>query len=322
METMPPVSTRFAQMNPAARTRLLMAGAIAGALLAIGITVLLTTAISDDDKPSGPPPLPARVKAAFEAPAGTCLNWEKADATDMRRIACERPHLFEITEVRDLTAKFPKGAKSPSVDKWIELANSECAKGAKSYLGEGLDPHGKLKLSLLRPSEQAWKAGRREVRCGVQWTAPGGELQLIKGPAAKFSQSDVWPRGTCLGIENKTVGDPIDCANPHSYEMLAVLNLRDKFGKAYPSERDQKAWLDTKCARVAKAYTGGLNLEKKKLILTWDTRKKASWAAGSYLVNCKVAAVLDDESGLAPITGGIAKKEPPPTTTKSKPKAG
>ncbi|MGH3451894.1 MAG: septum formation family protein, partial [Haloechinothrix sp.] len=143
------------------------------------------------------------------------------------------------------------------------------------------------------------------------WAGPGGTLQPTSGLVAAQDQSPVWPAGTCLALVGKTVGDPIDCAEPHSYEMIAVVDVSDEFGKEYPSEKEQHAWLDKTCSKLAEEYTGGLDLGKKKLILAWDTRQEESWDAGSYLVNCKVGAKLADGSGLAPVTGSI--KEAPTT---------
>lgn len=325
MDPMSSLMQRFSRMNPASRTRLIMTGAVAGALLAIAITVGITTSDSPGADGADPRSAPARVKAAYEVPVGACLHWSESDGSDMHRVSCLRPHQLEVTEIRDLSRTYPKGAKAPSIGKWQALAKKECASGVKRYLRKSLDPHGKLRLTVVRPSEADWHQGKRQVRCGVQWIGPGGGLRTLTGPARKLDQSDVWPSGTCLALVNKTLGDPVDCAKAHSYEMIAKVDLSTEFGKSYPSEGKQKAWLDTKCAKLAQTYTGGKNLEKQKLILTWDTRKRSSWAAGSYLVNCKVAAVLKDGSGLAPVTGSIAKgaKKPSATTTTSrKPKAG
>jgi len=74
---------------------------------------------------------------------------------------------------------------------------------------------------------------------------------------------------------------------------------------AYPSQDDQKAWLDTECNKAAADYTGGADLDAKKLILTWDLREQESWDAGSTKVNCKVASALPDKSGLQAVTGSI-----------------
>lgn len=102
----------------------------------------------------------------------------------------------------------------------------------------------------------------------------------------------------------------------------ALIDLSDEFGKSYSSRSKQDTWLDKKCSSVADKYTGGADLEKMKLIVSWDTRTKASWRAGAYLVNCKVAALLEDKSGLAPVTGSVAKgaRDEQKPSTSDKPK--
>lgn len=301
------------------RTRLLMAGAVAGALLAIAISVFATTTSDDNGGTTPSEGSPELFKAPYDVPTGSCLTWQRPDGADMHEVKCDEPHLFEVTEIIDLSKDYARGAPQLSTKQWRTLAERKCHKGAEEYLHNKLDPVGKFKLSVLPPSEGDWFRGLRTVRCGLQRPGPGGGLQPLNDRAAELNQSDVWLKGTCLGIIDKTVGDPADCAKKHSYEIIAVVDLSDEFGKSYPSKRKQEAWLDTRCTKLAGGYTGGLKLEKKKLILTWDTRDKASWDAGSFLVNCKVGAILDDNSGLAAVTGSIAKPEKKPTpTTKRK----
>ncbi len=282
-----------------------MAGAVVGALLALALSVLVTSSASDDAAQAARNGV--RMKASYDAPAGSCLIWDKGTGENMRRIACEQEHLFEVTEILDISKDFPPDAAAPGAEYWRKIATDRCTEGAADYLGEPLDPHGKLQVSALKPSDADWAAGNRELRCGLWWAAPGGELQETSGPAALADQSLIWPAGTCLALAGKTVGDPIGCAQPHAYEMIAVVDLSDEFGKKYPSQKRQHAWLDERCSDLADKYTGKLDLAKKKLILTWDTRTKESWQAGSFKVNCKVGAKLPDGSGLAPVTGSIEK---------------
>lgn len=309
------------------RTRLLMFGAVAGAVLALAIS--MAVASSQDGgtggRPGGAGPegggLPSPdaeygIKYAFAAPVGTCLSWKSDDGGDMRQVKCSEPHVFEVTQVLDVGKDYPAGAEQPGVSQWRDIAKERCGKGTETYLGHKLDPEGKLQLSALRPNAADWKRGNRELRCGLWRIGPGGSLQPTKGPAVEQDQSNIWATGTCLALAGKTVGDPVDCDRKHSYEMISVVDLGDEFD-GYPSKKKQDAWLDKTCAKAAKAYTGGKDLEKLKLIVSWDTRTKASWAAGSELVNCKVGALLDDKSGLAGVTGSIAKSADKPTTKPS-----
>jgi len=265
-------------------------------------------------------------RAAFHSPPGSCLTWDQADANDARTVGCDQAHLFEITGVVTVADKFPPGSPSPDLPLWRQIAQERCRDGAQSYLGKAIDPYGKLTLGVLRPTEEQWADGDRELRCGLQWAGPGGSLQRIDQPAAEMNQSDVWKVGSCLALTGKTVGDPIECVQPHAYEIVAEVDLGAQFPDGFPSREDQQAFLDTECTRLAGEYTAGRDLAKDGLILTWDLREESSWEAGSKLVNCSVGAKLADGSGLAPVTGsikstGVPAPAPPPEAPPAEPPA-
>lgn len=282
-------------------TRIALAVAGVGAAAAI---VALTVFAQSDDAPEAADP------DAHTAPVGACLDWASADGKDMRQVPCSAQHRFEITEVVDVSAVYPADADLPSSKKWRDLAARRCAAGAETYLGQRVDPEGKLQVSALRPRESDWSDGARDLRCGLWRVGPGGSAQPLKGPAVEEDQSNVWQPGTCLGLRDKTVGDPVPCAEKHSYEVVAVIDLADRF-KKYPSQAKQDEWLATQCAQASKRFTKGKKLPGN-LDVTWDRRSSDSWRAGSRKVNCKVGAALDDGSGLAAVTGSVkdATKKP------------
>ncbi|RZQ62084.1 septum formation family protein [Amycolatopsis suaedae] len=298
------------------RTWLLMAGAMFGAVLALSLSMLFSWGPAEvaGGTGGGAADTAAR-REAFRSPPGSCLTWDRPDAGDAKLIGCEAPHRFEVIGLVNVADRFPPDVPSPDLSQWRQIAEERCTKMAGDYLHKPLDPFGKLSVGVLYPSAEEWDDGDRELRCGLQWAAPGGQLQLITGPASAQEQSNIWKVGTCLALAGKTVGDPIECTKPHAYEIVGELDLTSKFPDEFPEPDEQKTWLDTECNRLVEDYTGGLDLGAEKLILTWDTREKASWEAGSTKVNCKVGAKLEDGSGLAPVTGSIhkdAKSEAPP----------
>lgn len=295
------------------RTQLLMAGAAVGAIVALALSWVFSWQVEQKD-----PVLVAQEQAreqAFVSPPGSCLTWTKPDAADAKTVSCAQPHLFEVVGVVDISAQYPRGAPTPDLTTWRKIAQEHCAEPAKKYLGTPLDPFGKLTVGMLRPPEQEWAEGDRKLRCGVQWAGPGGELQTLTGPAAEEDQSMVWEPGKCLALMGKTVGDPVDCTGPHSYEIIATLDLTDRFDDGYPSESDQNTWLDVECNKAADEYTGGADLAEQGLIVGWDVREQESWSVGSTKVNCKVGATLEDGSGLAVVKGSVKKAEEPSETT-------
>lgn len=298
------------------RTRLMMAGAFVGAMLALSLSWTFSWDAAGQSQASER----QRVQeAALNAAPGQCLNWNQQRARDARVVPCSQQHLFEVTSVQDISRQYPRATRPPSMPKWREIAEKRCGKNIEKYLGEPLDPHGRYSLTILRPTRAEWRTGERKVRCGLQRTGPGGGLLPTTGYAAQQPQSNVFEPGTCLGLLGKSVGGPVDCAEPHAYEIIATLDLttKFKFTDGHPSPKDQNAWLDKKCNSALKTYTGGADIGDKGLLLGWETVRKKSWNAGSTKVNCKVGKPLEDGSGLAPITGSIGKKPEKSTSNES-----
>lgn len=304
------------------RTRVVMVGVFLGAIIALSLSEAFSWGggVAGGGKVEESP----AAQAAFHSTAGSCLNWQQPDASDIHLVPCAQPHLYEVTGVVNIADRYPSGVPAPSVDEWRDLAMARCADGAQKYLGRPLDPFGKFTVSALRPDTSEWSDGDRDMRCVLQWAAPGGALQEITGNAAGQSQAPVWSPGTCLALAGKTVGNPIDCAQPHAYEIVSTIDLKTHFTDTYPSQRDQAAWLDTECDHDLQSYAGGVDLDAQHLILSWDLREQESWDAGSTLVNCKVAAKLPDNSGLAPVTGSIRQQaqDAPPASSSAPPPGG
>ncbi|MBB4687040.1 hypothetical protein BJY18_004525 [Amycolatopsis jiangsuensis] len=297
-------------------TRVVMAGVFLGAIIALALSVTFswTSALAGGEEGE----LNEAAQQAFHSPPGSCLTWSAADASDAHVVPCTRPHLFEVTGSVDIGAQFTEDAPFPSLDQWQQIAQQKCNSDVRPYLGHALDPYGKLTTNLLRPAAAQWADGDRQLRCGLQWAGPGGTLQPTTGAAKDQDQSPVWEPGTCLALAGKGVGDPVGCGRPHSYEIIATLDLAGEFKDGYPKQDDQKSWLDTECTKAAKDYTGGADLGEKKLTLGWDVREQESWDAGSTKVNCKVAATLSDGSGFQAVTGSV-KAQSTPASSQSAP---
>lgn len=303
---MSPSAARFRPSLQTLSTRLVMGGIFAGALIALALTVVFSGASGfAGGAGGGAGKLSAAAEEAFHSPPGSCLSWDNPDASDAHKVDCAQPHLFEVTGVVDIGAQYPEDAPAPSLEQWQQISQAKCTADVKPYLGHNLDPYGKLSTNLLRPTASQWSDGDRQLRCGLQWAGPGGKLQPLTGPAKEQDQSLVWALGTCLALLGKGVGDPVDCGQPHSYEIIATVDLATKFKDGYPAQPDQKTFLDTECTKATDDYTGSSDLAAKHLILTWDLREQESWDAGSTKVNCKVAAKLPDNSGLQAVTGSL-----------------
>lgn len=287
-------------MSPAGSTRLYMVGAFVGAVVLLGLSTVTGWPVLPGH--TARPPDPATVVA--NATAGTCLTWTKPDASNLTEVGCDQPHLFEVTGSADVSGQYPPGAPFPDEQQWQQAAQSNCTTSATNYLGK-LDPNGKYTVGALKPTSAQWSSGDRSLRCGVQRSTPSGQLLPTTGTARGADQSNVYPTGTCLALVNKAAGGPVSCGNQHAYEIVGTVSLRGDFPDGYPSVADQQTELGKLCQPVAASYTNNANLTQYQLSVTWDTISQQSWNAGSYQVNCKIGALLPDNSGLGPVINSV-----------------
>ncbi|MFB9906456.1 septum formation family protein [Allokutzneria oryzae] len=291
-------------MDHTQSTRRVMAGAFAGALLILAASTVFGWRLGSDVASDGP----GHVLA--DAPSGTCLTWTKPDASDVSKVACEKPHLFELTATADLATdpNFGEDVAFPDALRWAQIGQSWCGDKSVEALQGRLDPAGRLSVSALKPTQKSWENGDRKLWCGVQAAGPSGALYPIVGSARTIDQSDVHSVGLCVGISGRSVADPVDCTKAHAYEVVGVVDLGAHFPSEFPDETKQNQLLSAQCPKLAAEYAGGPNVvEQKGLTVYWDTRKQDSWMAGSRRVDCKVGAQLPDKSGLAPISGSVSK---------------
>lgn len=263
-------------------------------------------------------------KPVFTAAAGTCLNWTKPDASDIRQVTCAEPHLFEVTGKDDLHKQFGPQAPYPNKEQWERLKREQCTTVSTNFLSGHFDPHGRFAVGAFTPSKEGWQSGDRTLHCGLQQPGASGELYRIVGSASTLDQADIYPIGTCLGINGTAVADPTDCAKPHAFEITGTVDLGAQFPAGFPSQEDQDKHLLDTCNRQTELYAGGPNVASdKKLTVTWDNVLEESWNAGTKKVNCKVGARLPDRPELAPVTGSVKGDvkigtEPAPTDQRPK----
>jgi len=260
------------------------------------------------------------VNAAYQAVAGDCLNWEKADLSDAQKVDCAAAHKFEVTGTADITGAYPKEAPFPNPETWEKISQEHCAQAATTYMSGKLDPKGKYGVSSLNTSEKRWADGDRQLRCGLQVAAPSGAALPSYGTAKGQDQSNVYDPGVCIALgENNTIGDPIECAQPHAFEIVGTVQHPE--GPFIPIEQQEKL-MSEHCTPIANEYTGGADLKAKGLIISYDTRAEESWAVGSRRANCKIAALPEGEKLVAwkdsvrnPNGAPLTTKNPPQTTS-------
>jgi hypothetical protein len=230
----------------------------------------------------------------------------------MTVVNCTDRHLFEVSAAVDIGSRYPPDTTFPDATLWTQVTQQICTDPTTKYLGGRFDPFGRFGIGALKPSVDQWRKGDRTLHCGLQNAAPSGRLLFTSGRVADDDQSDVHQPGTCLGIVDKGVGDPVNCVQPHSFEIVGVIDLGTQFPTGFPPENRQDERLANLCGKLAADYSGNADLAARNLIVAWDNRKQESWNAGSRKADCKVGQKLPDNSGLAPVTGSIRAKVQPP----------
>jgi hypothetical protein len=296
------------------KTRLVMAGAFVGALAVLSMSMLFSWPVSVKGEADT---AAEEAAAAFDSPSGTCLDWPNDAPQNMRRVQCSEPHTFEVTENVEIGKDYPASAPPPDDQGWQQIVTERCTEVGTAYLGGALDPFGKYTVGALKPTAEQWREGDRKLRCGLQRVTPSGKRLLpTTGTAAKQDQSNVHDPGTCFALVNKNeIGDPVDCAKGHSYEVVGSVDLGPVFPNGYPTEGQQLEKTVDLCPPVAAQYSGNRDLAALGLSLYSDTLKAESWAAGSYKVDCKVGA-LETDGTLKPVLGSVRAQ---PATSSSAP---
>jgi Septum formation len=291
---------------PALAIRRIVFGVAVGSLTMFGVATLDTVAETEVPVLSTLAALPGGPEVV-EVPAppatpGTCLSWSSPDAADTAVVECSQPHLFEQAGPVALTDQ----VALPDDRQWRQLVNERCGPVVLGYLNGKFDPAGRYRVGALKPSPAMWADGDRELRCGLQSASRTGAMYPTVGRVAESDQSAVQEPGTCLGIDGRTVGDPVACVRPHAVETVGIVDLSGKFPDAFPAVGDQDGYLQPECTRIADAYAGGKDvISKKKLTVYWDNVTEESWNAGTRKINCNLAALLPDRSGFAPVTGSV-----------------
>lgn len=296
----------------ASTTRRVLAAVAVGAVVAAVGTIAIAGGFKkptelETHQPGEDPKLSAVEGEAFgTAVQGDCLTWTTS-TEDIGKIDCSEPHQFEVASELDLSLypgrEFGPGSAFPGVLRFTELQDEHCVPAVDAYLGAKFDPQGKFDVGLIFPSEAGWNAGQRTLRCGIKFAKTNGALMPITGTATGQDQSKIWETGTCVGIDRNLPTDPVDCSQPHAFEVSGIVDLTTQFPGGPPSSDDQDKYLTDTCAKITDEYLGSPDtLRNKTLTMFFPSVEPMSWLAGSHRVNCMVGKGSGAE-GFAPIIG-------------------
>ena len=201
----------------------------------------------------------------LSAHPGSCLVWQPDQPDRPSFVQCTTPHLFEVASA-------------------ISEPGEPCSLSARKYLGARFDPNSKFSVAELSPGPSTQKH-----LCGLELAGPDGHPVPVKGQVAEADQSKLWPAGTCRGIDPKSdqpTDAVVDCAAPHSVEVVGAVDLGPHFHDETPSDADQLAALEDSCAQLASAYLTPRTVSSTGLSVIYHAIGPTSWAAGSRHAVC------------------------------------
>ncbi|GGF90561.1 hypothetical protein GCM10007304_00560 [Rhodococcoides trifolii] len=304
-----------------------------GAIVAAVVTLVVSGGFGQGTSlatEAGPAAVAAKDSSFGSAEPGECLQWTptddpNTDRQDLTTVACAQPHRFEVASNVDLSmfpgAEFGPTAAYPDGARFASLRDEHCVSAVEEYMSGRFDPTGKYSVGLMYPSQMGWADGERSIRCGIQQSGATSALQTMVGGVADQDQSTVWDAGTCVGIAAGVPTDPVDCSEPHAFEVVSVVDLTPQFPNGLPSVDDQDKYLEQTCTTAANDYLGDPDaLRNKTLTLFWDNVDASSWFANSRRVSCSIGKEVES-GGFSTIVGsasgditidGAAPVAPPP----------
>ncbi|EFV13549.2 septum formation family protein [Segniliparus rugosus] len=246
-------------------------------------------------------------------------------------VDCKHEHVFELAASINLN-DYPGSAFTSSAypdQKRIAAWNQQlCEPAVSAYLGERLDSLGRFKVGSLLSGEKAWARGEHVLRCGLEMPGGSHKLLVFTGKVADQDQSLTYDTGVCVGAERNMPTDPVDCSQPHAFEIVGQADLAAQFpGRADanpPSEDEQNDKLKDLCEKAAESYLGNADhLRDTTLDVNWTILKPQSWLVGSRKAVCFLAK--HNDQGFAVLGGSVkgsllvdgAKPVPPPKPTRS-----
>lgn len=237
-------------------------------------------------------------KSFTDAQPGQCINWSTAaDGTvsNFQIVDCAGAHRFEVSRRENLatypTSEFGPNAAIPDRTRQAALTKELCEQPTLAYLGGRFDPNGRFSIAPILPPQTSWANGDRTLLCGIQITGQDGTPTEFTGTTASQDQSHIYQVGQCVNVADDATTTPVDCAQPHSYEVTSIVDVSQKF-PTFPAEKELDDYLAATCADAAIAYTGSDdNLYNSTLAPFWTSLTEDSWKGGSRNVNCALAKI-------------------------------
>ncbi len=218
--------------------------------------------------------------------ANTCYN--SPDATGAVEVACSEPHNIEIYAIRDLPGA--PGAPFQGLDAALGLCNEDFQR----ITGVGLGIATIYTRSVLRPSEETWAEGERDVTCYVRYPETTTLRMSEVNPVRDFGLVSVYGMevGDCLiGFdESETTFTPVPCEEPHDVEVFVDVDLPDG---AFPGVDAVDAEAEQLCFGAPFTEYVGRSYNTSAIFALQSRPTEETWNLGDRAINC----LLTEEDG-------------------------
>jgi hypothetical protein len=278
----------------------------AAVVLGVVSAVFVQRAGRPDEGPASAPTTtaPVRVERRDHRP-GDCLTWDQgtggADARAIVTVACDQPHLVEVTG-RLVVAE--EVDHPPTEEELDDLTERLCRPVDEAHLGGPLDPDGRFDSAGIQPSPEGWAAGDREVWCalgardGTESGEAAGRHRPFTGKVSAAAQFWRYERGQCLAAGRRAA---VPCAEDHEVELTGTVRVPD--APSAPALDDIPAWdalVGEACRAQARSYLDRDAAEP--LTAGWLGVAPGAWRAGDRTAHCLVGQ-RDDAGGWVTVRG-------------------
>lgn len=216
---------------------------------------------------------------------GTCFLPDPSGG-DAFEVRCDEPHTIEIYAIVNLPGG--EGAPFQGLDAAIALCNEDFIR----ITGVGLGLATVYGRSVLRPSEETWADGERDVTCYVEYPEEVSLSMVDVNPVRSFGRVSVYgfEVGDCFidFDEGETTFDPVSCDEPHDAEVFIDFEYPEG---AYPGDEaiDQRS--EELCFGQPFEDFVGRDYPSSSVFALRSTPNADTWAVGDRTINC----ILTDE---------------------------
>ncbi|MGB5756227.1 MAG: septum formation family protein, partial [Acidimicrobiales bacterium] len=211
---------------------------------------------------------------------GSC-HQTPADTMASVEVPCGRLHTIEVYAVGTLAGD--GAAPFPGLDAAVALCDQEF----RTRHGIGIGLATILERSVVRPSEDSWLAGERDVACYVTYPAPTTLTLDGIDPLRAFGRVSVYglQAGDCLvDFERTSTGfGLVDCWQPHDAEVFTSVVLDDG---PFPGEAEIDRIADETCFGDPFAEFVGIPYESSTLTSMAGRPTASTWDHGHRTIAC------------------------------------